>query len=235
MYSAVYRSDVLFLAVYRHSFLVLEGVDGHVVQGYSEIEVDEVEGGEELAGSTALDDLDEELLADDVEDSPTNHVFALLLIGHPRLEGLDLELFGACGGNLDCDVLIEGDREKVGGSLYLLLTVFLQGILLLRIPVKSLKEEVLQVVVVGKDEEADAEHPVDLGTQVLEVDFCEVLYLELDAGGYKQLVRLLLQMKHSKALLQRLNVELSLRVGLRMHAIRSMKLYYCDSLESFKL
>jgi hypothetical protein len=69
-----------------------------VVEGNSEIEVDEVIGRPELVKGGTLDDLDGELLPDDVEDPPPLDRLLALLVLDPLPEGLDLELLRPRGG-----------------------------------------------------------------------------------------------------------------------------------------
>lgn len=63
--------------------------------------------------------------------------------------------------------------------------------------------------VVGEDEETDAEHSVDLCAQILEIDICEIVYLELDAGGHYDLLRLFVQVQNAEALLNLLYLGLT--------------------------
>ena len=61
----------------------------------------------------------------------------------------------------------------------------------------------------SKNEKTYAEHPVDLRTQVLEVDLCEVFYFELDAWWHEYLLGMFVEGEDPEALLEGLDLLLA--------------------------
>ena len=106
---AIYFFYVLLLALLIYSIFVRKGLNCHVVEGDSEVEVDEVEGSKELFTGITLNDFDQKLLADHMKDSPPFNIIALFVVSDPGFEGLNLKLLHPRGGYLDSDVLVEGD------------------------------------------------------------------------------------------------------------------------------
>lgn len=147
-----------------------------------------------------------------MEDPPSFKRLISFIIGDSGFECLDLKFLGAGGRQFYCHVFIESHREEVGLSGYFFLSVLLQGELLLRVPVESLQKHVLQVLVVGEDEEVDTEDAVDLRTQVFKVYLCESLDLELHAGGHDDLLGVLVHMQDAETSLEGLDVELAFGV-----------------------
>jgi hypothetical protein len=99
------------------------------------------------------------------------HLHALLLVVNSALVGLNLELLGSGSRQLDVDIFVEDEWQVVDIiTLHFFPAVDLHEFLLLRVEVQSVAEEVLEMLVFGEDEEADAEHSVGRGYQVFEVN-----------------------------------------------------------------
>lgn len=55
--------------------------------------------------------------------------------------------------------------------------------------------------IMRKNEEADTEYTVDLCTEILKVNLCEVFYLELHARRNKDLLHVSVSVEHAEAFL----------------------------------
>lgn len=87
------------------------------------------------------------------------------------------------------------------------------------------------MLVMREDEETNAEYAVDLSTEVLEVNLCEIFDLELDAGRYEELLHVFVDVEHAETLLDGVDL-----LGvLLLQELHLMRLYLlCNEGDKYK-
>ena len=131
---------ILFLILILIRLFNLEFFNSHMVKAKSEIKVYKVERSEELFLHRVLYNLHNKLLSDNMGNLQSFHLITWFNYLDWADKSLRLKLFLSCCWKFNISVLVEKDRHKIVGlSFNFLLTVDLQLILLLQIPVQSIQ------------------------------------------------------------------------------------------------
>ena len=172
-------------------------------QGNNEFQVYEVEGSKKVLTCLVNFDFNTVLFTEGVEDSHSLDAVASFSVSNGSFEGLDLKLFGACGGYFNVIVFVEKEGDVVvGTSLHFFPPVYFQNLIFFGIEVNSINEELFKIFIFGEDEEVDAQDSINLGLEVFKIDIGEISYFELDACWDVNLTVFSLEFHYAETILE---------------------------------